>query len=122
MMPTLKPPGDQSTNWIVRLVCTTIVMLSRLARQGGAQIDKVSLSYLDGGDGGVDVLRDDITAVEQRAGHVLAVARVALGHHLRKDNKEIKVFMIMKSHKMKELTEAGSKTELVSSATESCSW
>jgi len=36
---------------------------------------------LDGGDGEVDVLGDDITAVHEAARHVLAVARIALGHH-----------------------------------------
>merc|ERR550539_1563880 len=36
---------------------------------------------LDGRDGGIDVLGDDITSVEETAGHVLAMARVAL-HHL----------------------------------------
>merc|ERR1719201_3288077 len=36
---------------------------------------------LDRGDRGVDVLGDDVAAVHEAAGHVLAVARVALGHH-----------------------------------------
>ena len=36
---------------------------------------------LDGGDGGVDVLGDDVTTVQHAAGHVLAVAGVTL-HHL----------------------------------------
>lgn len=35
---------------------------------------------LEGGDGGVSVLGDDVTAVEQAGGHVLAVARVTLDH------------------------------------------
>jgi len=35
---------------------------------------------LDGGNGGIDVLGDDITAVQHAAGHVLAVARIALDH------------------------------------------
>ncbi|KFO55419.1 hypothetical protein N302_04493, partial [Corvus brachyrhynchos] len=35
---------------------------------------------LDGGDGGVDVLGDDVAAVQQAARHVLAPARVALDH------------------------------------------
>merc|ERR1719258_652388 len=39
---------------------------------------------LDGRDGGVHVLRDNVTAVQEGAGHVLAVARVALGHHGRR--------------------------------------
>merc|ERR1719446_500698 len=37
---------------------------------------------LDGSDGSVDILRDDITAVHHAARHVLAVARIALGHHV----------------------------------------
>merc|ERR1712094_27654 len=37
---------------------------------------------LDGGDGGVHVLGDDVTTVHHTAGHVLAVTRVALGHHV----------------------------------------
>ena len=35
---------------------------------------------LDGGNRGVDVLRDDVTTVKHTAGHVLAVTRVALDH------------------------------------------
>lgn len=35
---------------------------------------------LDGGDSGVDVLRNDVTSVEQAAGHVLALSGVALDH------------------------------------------
>jgi len=35
---------------------------------------------LDGCDGLVDIRRDDVTAVEHAARHVLAVARVALDH------------------------------------------
>nr|CAB3461412.1 unnamed protein product [Digitaria exilis] len=36
---------------------------------------------LDGGHSGVDVLGDNITTVHEAAGHVLAVAGVALSHH-----------------------------------------
>ena len=36
---------------------------------------------LEGSDGGVNVLGDHITTVEQASGHILAVSRVAL-HHL----------------------------------------
>ena len=35
---------------------------------------------LDGGNGGVDVLGDNITSVQHAAGHVLAVAGIALDH------------------------------------------
>ena len=38
---------------------------------------------LDHGDGRVDVLRHDVAAVHEAGGHVLAVARIALGHHRR---------------------------------------
>jgi len=51
---------------------------------GGAPVDELDGALgLDGGDGGVHVLGDDVTAVHQAARHVLAVARVALGHHGR---------------------------------------
>merc|ERR1712060_679322 len=36
---------------------------------------------LDGGHGGVDILRDNITTVHHAAGHVLSVTRIALDHH-----------------------------------------
>merc|ERR1719265_1945980 len=49
---------------------------------GGAPVDELDGALrLDGGDGGVDVLGDDVTAEHEAAGHVLAVARVALGEH-----------------------------------------
>ena len=37
-------------------------------------------ALLDGGNGGVDILGNDITAIQQTAGHVLAVARVTSDH------------------------------------------
>jgi hypothetical protein len=49
---------------------------------GGAPVDELDGPLgLDGGDGGVDILGDDITSVHKAAGHVLSVAGVALGHH-----------------------------------------
>ena len=49
---------------------------------GWAPVDELDGSLgLDGGDGGVDILGDDITSVHKAAGHVLSVAGVALGHH-----------------------------------------
>ena len=49
---------------------------------GGAPVDELDGPLgLDGGDGGVDVLGDNVAAVHEAAGHVLAVAGVALGHH-----------------------------------------
>ena len=36
---------------------------------------------LDGGNGGVDVLGDDVTSVHKAASHVLSVTGVALSHH-----------------------------------------
>ena len=37
---------------------------------------------LDGGNGSIDVLGDNVTSVEHGAGHVLSVSWVALGHHV----------------------------------------
>merc|ERR1719296_200749 len=49
---------------------------------GGGPVDKLDGALgLDGGNGGVDILRDDITTVHEAAGHVLTVAGVALDHH-----------------------------------------
>merc|ERR1719164_21007 len=49
---------------------------------GGAPVDELDGALgLDGGDGGVDVLGDDVTTVHEAARHVLAVAGVALDHH-----------------------------------------
>ena len=48
----------------------------------GAPVDELDGSLgLDGGDGGVDILGDDITSVHEAASHVLSVSGVALGHH-----------------------------------------
>ena len=47
-----------------------------------APIDELDGSLgLDGGDGGVDVLWNDVSSVHHGAGHVLSVSWVALGHH-----------------------------------------
>jgi len=47
-----------------------------------APVDELDGSLgLDGGDGSVDVLGDDITSVHHAAGHVFTVSWVALGHH-----------------------------------------
>ena len=49
---------------------------------GGAPVDELNGPFgLDGSDGSVDVLGRHVAAEEHTAGHVLAVARVAL-HHL----------------------------------------
>ena len=49
---------------------------------GGTPVDKLDAPLgLDGGNGGVDILGDDVAPVEHAAGHVLAVPWVAL-HHL----------------------------------------
>ena len=49
---------------------------------GRTPVDELDRALrLDGGDGGVDVLGDDVSAVQHAARHVLAVTRVAL-HHL----------------------------------------
>lgn len=48
----------------------------------GAPVDELDGSLgLDGGDGGVDILGDDVTSVHEAASHVLSVSWVALGHH-----------------------------------------
>ena len=50
---------------------------------GGAPVDELHGALgLDGGDGGVHVLGDDITTVHHAAGHVFTVAGVALGKHV----------------------------------------
>merc|ERR1712151_614129 len=47
-----------------------------------APIDELDGSLgLDGGNGGVDILGDDVTSVHQAAGHVLSVSWVTLDHH-----------------------------------------
>ena len=47
----------------------------------GAPVDELDGPLrLDGGNGGVDVLGDNISEVQHAAGHVLAVTRVALDH------------------------------------------
>ena len=35
---------------------------------------------LDGGNGGIDILGDDISTVEETTGHVLSVTGIALNH------------------------------------------
>jgi len=50
---------------------------------GGTPIDELDGPLgLDGGDGSVDILGDDITSVHQAAGHVFTVSWVALNHHI----------------------------------------
>jgi hypothetical protein len=47
-----------------------------------APVDELDRALgLDGGNGGVDILGDDVTTVHQTAGHVLTVAGITLGHH-----------------------------------------
>jgi len=49
---------------------------------GWAPVDELDGSLgLDGGNGGVDILRDDVTSVHQTASHVLTVSWIALNHH-----------------------------------------
>merc|ERR1711981_1333806 len=48
----------------------------------GAPVDELDGSLgLDGGNGGVDVLGDNVTSVHHAAGHVFTMSGVALGHH-----------------------------------------
>lgn len=78
-MPTLKPVGHQSTNWIVRLVLiVAIAALTSLGTTSGveervrAKCQKNSLEASRQGQ--------LTTAVQEAASHVLAVAGVALDH------------------------------------------
>jgi len=49
---------------------------------GWAPVDKLDGSLgLDGGDGSIDILWDDIASVHKAASHVLSVPWVTLGHH-----------------------------------------
>merc|ERR1711959_869735 len=50
---------------------------------GWAPVDELDGTLgLDGGNGGVHILGDDVTTVHHTAGHVLAMTRIALGHHV----------------------------------------
>jgi len=58
------------------------LLVDSALESGGAPVHELDGSLgLDGGDGSVDVLRDDVSSVHQAACHVLSVSRVALGHH-----------------------------------------
>lgn len=47
-----------------------------------APVDELDGSLgLDGGDGGVDILGDDISSVHEAASHVFSVSWVTLNHH-----------------------------------------
>jgi len=49
---------------------------------GWAPIDELNGSLgLNGGDGGVDILRDDITSVHKAASHIFSVSWITLNHH-----------------------------------------
>ena len=49
----------------------------------GAPVDELNGSLgLDGGDGRVNVFRDDISSVHHGASHILSVSGIALGHHV----------------------------------------
>jgi hypothetical protein len=59
-----------------RLIVNTTLEASR------APVNKLDGSLgLDGSNGGVDILGDDITSEHEAACHVLSVSRVTLGHH-----------------------------------------
>jgi hypothetical protein len=48
-----------------------------------APIDELDGSLgLDGSNGSIDVLGDDVSSVHHRAGHVFTMSGVALGHHV----------------------------------------
>ena len=58
-------------------------------KASGTPVNKLDGSLrLDGGNGGVDVLGHDISAIQQTAGHVLAVARIAFHLRTRKAGKK----------------------------------
>jgi hypothetical protein len=49
---------------------------------GGAPVNELNGSLgLDGGDGGIDILGDDISSVKHGASHVFSVSGVTFGHH-----------------------------------------
>ena len=48
---------------------------------GGAPVDELDAPLgLDGGNGGVDILGDDITTVQHTTGHVFTVSWIAFDH------------------------------------------
>jgi len=48
-----------------------------------APVDELNGSLgLDGGNGSIDILGDDVSSVHHGAGHVFSVSWVALGHHV----------------------------------------
>jgi len=50
---------------------------------GWAPVDELDGSLgLDGGNGCIDVLGDDISSVHHGAGHIFSVSGVAFGHHV----------------------------------------
>lgn len=50
---------------------------------GGAPVDELDGSLgLDGGNGSVDILGDDVSSVHHGTSHVLSVSGVALSHHV----------------------------------------
>jgi len=58
------------------------LVVNTALESSGAPVNELDGSLgLDGGDGGVDILGDDITSVHEAACHVLSVSGVALGHH-----------------------------------------
>ena len=57
------------------------IAVSLYLESSGTPVDELDGSLrLDGGDGGIDILGNDIAAVEHATRHVLAVARIALDH------------------------------------------
>ncbi len=63
------------------LKCFAYLVVDSNFEASGTPVNKLDGSLgLDGGNGSVDILRDNISAIEQAAGHVLAVTGVALDH------------------------------------------
>lgn len=60
-----------------------LLVVDTTLESGGAPIDELDGALgLDGGNSGVDILGDNVSAVHEAAGHVLSMAGVALGHHV----------------------------------------
>jgi hypothetical protein len=58
------------------------LVVNTALESSGAPVDELDGSLgLDGGNGSVDILGDDITSVHHAAGHVLSVSGVTLDHH-----------------------------------------
>jgi len=76
---------------IIRVVVVVVVVVllnfnrTKYLKSGWTPVDELNVALcLDSSNGVVDVLGYNITAVQQAAGHVLTIARVALDHLMRR--------------------------------------